>query len=155
VLLRSDVVRKELAGLDPRRPAPSELGTGLYSPDATRSTYEELLRRAAAALQLGQTVIIDASWSDSMLRADAAALAAQTTSDLVELRCDVDVDVADARIRRRHLVGADPSDADPEIAAALRARFDAWPAAVLIDTAGTPERAIDHALAAATVGPTV
>jgi predicted kinase len=154
VLLRSDVVRKELAGLDPVRPAPSELGTGLYTPDATRRTYEELLRRAKVALELGQMVVVDASWSDSRFRTDAAALAAQTTSDLVELRCDVDVDVADGRVRQRRLVGGDPSDADPEIADALRARFEAWPSAALIDTSGTPERAIDHALAVAAVGPT-
>ena len=46
-VLRSDVVRKELAGLDPHAPAPDAIGAGLYSPDATRRTYDELLSRAA------------------------------------------------------------------------------------------------------------
>ena len=48
-VLRSDVVRKELAGLDPRAPAPDAIGAGLYSPAATRRTYDELLSRADRA----------------------------------------------------------------------------------------------------------
>ena len=64
-VLRSDVVRKELAGLDPHAPAPDAIGAGLYSPDATRRTYDELLSRALdCASSLGQSVVLDASWTD-------------------------------------------------------------------------------------------
>ena len=61
-----------------------------------------------------------ASWSDARWRADAAHVAAATASDLVELRCDVDSNVADARVERRRAMHDDPSDADRDVAAALR-----------------------------------
>ena len=65
VVLRSDVVRKELAGLDPYEYAPAPLGEGLYTPAATTRTYEELLHRARVALELGEPVVLDVSWSDA------------------------------------------------------------------------------------------
>ena len=39
-VLRSDEVRKELAGLDPLDHAPAAYGTGLYAPSITDATYE-------------------------------------------------------------------------------------------------------------------
>ena len=53
-VLRSDVVRKELAGLPPHEPTPQpSCGQGLYTDAASRATYDELLRRARRALELG------------------------------------------------------------------------------------------------------
>ena len=150
-VVRSDVVRKELAGLDPRAPAAADLGEGLYSDAMTRRTYDELLTRAGAALGLGQSVILDASWTDAELRRAAARVADATASELIELRCTVDASVADARVERRRRAGHDASDADPTVAAALRAAADPWPGAITVDTSGSPTRAIDVAWAATRV----
>jgi hypothetical protein len=148
VLLRSDVVRKELAGVDPRAPAPSAFGAGLYSTDSTDRTYGALIARARVALELGESVVIDASWTDATHRAQVAALADETSSDLVELRCEVDATIADDRLRRRAREGDDPSDADPGVAAALRASTAPWPTASVVDTSGSRTAAVEQAVAA-------
>jgi aminoglycoside phosphotransferase family enzyme/predicted kinase len=136
-VLRSDVVRKELAGLDPRVPAPSAIGQGLYSPTTTRRTYEHLLARARIALERGQSVVLDASWTDAGRRGEAARVAAATSSDLVELRCELDPEVAGARLDRRRAEGTDASDADRDVAAALRTAAAPWPGATVIDTSAS------------------
>ncbi len=147
-VVRSDIVRKELAGMDPRTPAPAAIGAGLYSPESTRRTYAELLARARVALEHGQSVVLDASWSVAEFRNDAALVAAATASDLVELRCEVDPSVADARVQRRLAEARDASDADRDVAATLRATADPWPAATTIDTAGPRAAAMEQAYAA-------
>jgi uncharacterized protein len=152
VVLRSDVVRKELAGLSASEHRPAAFGEGLYAREATARTYEELLRRARVALELGESVVLDASWSDARWRADAAHVAAATASDLVELRCDVDSNVADARVERRRAMHDDPSDADRDVAAALRNVASPWPSASAVDTSGTVSESVASAVRATAAG---
>jgi len=74
-LLSSDVVRKSLHGLAPRERATAEIDRGLYSPEATRRTYETLAARAGVALERERCVVVDATaqaaWERELL-ADAA-----------------------------------------------------------------------------------
>jgi len=139
VLLRSDVVRKELAGLPADAPAPADLNPGLdagiYDPAVTEAVYAELLRRAGLALAHGENVLLDASWSSAAGRAAAARLAATAAADLVELRCATAPEVAAARIARRAAHGRDASDATAAVHAAMAARADPWPTATVIHTA--------------------
>ena len=44
-VVRSDVVRKELAGVDPYVSAPAAINEGIYTHAMTRRTYDELLSR--------------------------------------------------------------------------------------------------------------
>ena len=140
-VFRSDEVRKELAGVAHTTSLEDRAETW-YGAEATAATYSELLRRARAKLEQGESVVLDASWSDARLRQDAVALSRDTSSDLVQLRCQVPPAVADARLRSR--IG-DASDAGPEVAAGMRVRFADWPQARVIVTAGP----IEDALAAA------
>ena len=137
VVLRSDEVRKERAGIPVDQPSPAEFGSGLYEADSTEATYETLLARARSALVMGEKVILDASWSDERWRLLARELADDTAGDLVELRCDAPAEVTAERMRRRSAEGGDPSDATPEIAAAMAERFDPWLSARSVDT--TPD----------------
>src|SRR5690606_13262563 len=73
-VLRSDEVRKELAGLPADAPAPAGYGEGIYSAAATAETYRELLSRAEIALGMGEIVVLDASWSDRTHRDLARAV---------------------------------------------------------------------------------
>ncbi|MCM5704691.1 AAA family ATPase [Larsenimonas salina] len=60
IRVRSDVERKRLHGIDPFAPAKShELGRGLYSPEATRSTYDRLSALSGMLLQAGHSVCVD------------------------------------------------------------------------------------------------
>ncbi|OHV31571.1 hypothetical protein BCD49_31605 [Pseudofrankia sp. EUN1h] len=141
-LLRSDVVRKELAGLPVDAPAPAELNpgmnAGIYAPAATEAVYAELLRRAGHALAHGENVLLDASWSSAAARAAAARLATAAAVDLVELRCVTAPEVAAARIARRAAGGRDASDATAAVHAAMAARADPWPTATVIHTTAPP-----------------
>lgn len=137
-VFRSDEIRKELAGVAHTTSLQGQAGTW-YGPEATAATYAELLRRARARLELGESVLLDASWSDARRREEAADLSRQTSSDLVQLRCQVPPAVADARLRART---GDASDADPEVAADMRRRFADWPQAHVLSTAESVEKTV-------------
>ena len=143
VLLSSDRVRKELAGLDPVRHAPAPYRSGIYSPAQTERTYTELLRRAGGLLARGETVVLDASWSGASERELAGKLAERTTSTLVSLHCAAPAAVTDDRLRTRT---GSLSDADPAIAHAMARDEVSWPEASDIDTSGPPEAAVTEAL---------
>jgi len=134
VLLRSDEVRKETANLPHLATATAPYRQGLYRPERTAATYRELLRRARAALESGESVVLDASWSDPTWRQAAAELARATSSRLVQLRCLAPPKLAAARIVARRASGGDPSDVTPDLAAVLAADFAPWPEAIEVDT---------------------
>jgi aminoglycoside phosphotransferase family enzyme/predicted kinase len=133
-VLRSDVVRKQLAGLAPRTHAGAALDEGIYTSRATDDTYSALLAKARAGLELGSSVIIDASWADESHRALARLVATETSSELVELQCDAPRAVRTARAAERATTRTDASDAGPELVGVLGERFTAWPSARKIDT---------------------
>ncbi|MEV5955351.1 AAA family ATPase [Streptomyces sp. NPDC051987] len=144
-LLSSDRVRKELAGIPAEQPAAAGYGEGLYTPEWTGRTYAALLDRAAALLSSGESVVLDATWSDREQRAAALRLAERTSADLVALHCQAPADVSAARLRTR---APGPSDAGPGIAAAMAVVEPPWPEAVAVDTSGPLDSAVARALAA-------
>jgi len=133
-VLRSDVIRKELAGLDPPHHAPSAFGTGLYTPARTNQTYDELCARARHLLEMGQSIILDASFSTAEHRRMAASLAESTASDSYEVRCLLPTAEAKTRLIARYANTTDASDADPEIARLMVQHFDPWPDAFGVGT---------------------
>jgi aminoglycoside phosphotransferase family enzyme/predicted kinase len=130
--LSSDVVRREL--FDEVGHVDATVDAGLYDPARTRATYDALLARARTVLALGDSVILDASWSQEERRRDARIVSSETQSELVELHCDAPEAIRVERALRRAGAGGDPSDAGPELAATLTSRFAAWPRATTIDT---------------------
>jgi aminoglycoside phosphotransferase family enzyme len=144
-VLRSDEVRKDLAGVAHTDHVGAGLREGLYGPEATAATYRELLDRARQLLQLGEPVLLDASWTDRRHRIDAAALARDTFSELVELECTAPTEVAAARLGDRAEAATDVSDATSAVAEALAATADPWPSAREIDTSETVAGAAEQA----------
>ncbi|WP_431985908.1 AAA family ATPase [Streptomyces griseoflavus] len=144
-LLSSDRLRKELAGIPVERSAAAGYGEGLYTPEWTARTYSTLLDRASALLSSGESVVLDATWSDAAQREAALRVAESAGADLVALHCRVPDDVSAARLSTR-APGA--SDADADVAAAMAAGAQPWPEAVAVDTSGSLESAVAQALAA-------
>jgi hypothetical protein len=148
-LLRSDEVRKDLAGISrisDARAAPFE---GLYTPETTSQVYAELLDRARTALESGDSVVLDASWLAPEQRESARLLARETSSALHELCCVVDLPEARRRIRARAARRADPSDATPDVLDALAAQAEIpWPGARQVDTDQPEPQSLASALAA-------
>ncbi|MFE1382942.1 AAA family ATPase [Streptomyces sp. NPDC058740] len=144
-LLSSDRLRKELAGIPADQPAAAPYGEGLYTPEWTARTYAALLERAASLLERGESVLLDATWSNPAQRDAAQGIAERTGADLVALHCQVPGDVTAVRLDGR---AAGPSDADLDVALALAQREPPWAEAVAIDTSGPLEAAVSQALAA-------
>ncbi|WP_440555701.1 AAA family ATPase [Streptomyces sp. SCPE 10] len=144
-LLSSDRMRKELAGIPAEQSAAAGYGEGLYTPEWTARTYAALLDRAAALLSAGESVVLDATWTDAAQREAAMCVAERTSADLVALHCQVPGELSTARLSTR---GPGISDAGPDIATAMAAEEPPWPEAVPVDTSGPLESAVTQALAA-------
>lgn len=132
-VLHSDEIRKELSGLGSTQSAAAPLDHGLYTAELRRATYTHLLRRAREELMRGNSVIIDASWSEPAERERAAAVTSKTAADLVAVRCNVPLPTARHRAARRAAEARDASDAAGELVDELTARFAPWPEAKLVD----------------------
>ncbi len=146
MVLRSDEVRKERAGLASTERAAAAFGEGLYSEVATAATYRELLHRAEVAVARGESVVVDATWASSVHRGWAHEVARHGHAELTELSCQCPPALAAARLTARWAEGADASDADEIVAQRIRASFDDWPAAHVVDTSVTAELALAAAL---------
>jgi predicted kinase len=148
-VLRSDEIRGEYApprsDVASESDAPTAFGRGRYSETRTQAVYDELLRVARTRLGHGESVILDASWTHASRRDRARALAFETSSDLSELRCVAPDPVIERRIAERLERGTDPSEATVAVARAMARHGDPWPAAVTVDTTGTPGATLDAA----------
>jgi aminoglycoside phosphotransferase family enzyme len=145
-VLSSDEIRKELAGRRWTDRGGEQVDEGLYAVESTATTYRTLLDRARQLLELGESVVLDASWGRSDHRAMATGLADDTVSDLAELRCVCPAGTVDQRVRTRQAAEHDVSDADEEVARRLADRFEDWPTADPVDTTASPDRVVASAL---------
>ena len=145
-MLRSDEVRKEIHGLPVHTPSPAPFGQGVYSEDGTAATYGALLDRATVALAMGETVVLDASWTSAHWRQQARSTASAAQADLVELRCATAPMIAAGRILRRSMGSPQASDATPAIAVAMGDLAAPWPEATTIDTTRDPAHSLATAL---------
>jgi len=111
-IIRSDLVRKELAGLSPDALAPSAVDRGIYTPEMTARTYAECLRRAEGQLFEGMRVIVDATFADDGQRLAFLELAARLGVPTLWLVCRSSSDAARQRVENRR---GDASDADVSV----------------------------------------
>ncbi|MGW5419424.1 bifunctional aminoglycoside phosphotransferase/ATP-binding protein [Streptomyces sp. NPDC003943] len=144
-LLSTDRLRKELAGIPAEQPASAPYGEGLYTPERTATTYAALLEHAAGLLSRGESVVLDATWSNAAQREAAHRTAERAGADLVALHCRIPDEMTAARLKGR---ATGPSDADLDVALAMAAREPPWAEAVPIDTSGSLEAAVSQALTA-------
>ncbi|HLF99393.1 MAG TPA: AAA family ATPase [Acidimicrobiia bacterium] len=152
-VVRSDDVRREIAGIPTNRPAPAPWRRGLYTQERTEQTYTELLARARRLLELGEPVVLDASWTARSHRDLAREVARASHSPIVELECRAPVELAAARAAARITSGQGNSDADADITRSLAEGASPWPEATGIDATATPD-AIQRQASAAINGAT-
>lgn len=146
VWLRSDEARSAVAvvgGPDDGFDAP---GQGRYRPEATAEVYRAILDVAEGLLVRGESVVLDATWHAAGRRAWAREVAARVGAAVSEINCVVPLSVAKERITRRMATVYEPSQATPEVADYLAERFEPWPQADPVDTAGSISDAIVAAL---------
>ncbi|WP_236700317.1 bifunctional aminoglycoside phosphotransferase/ATP-binding protein [Allosalinactinospora lopnorensis] len=152
VLLSSDRIRKESAGLPPLHSAAASYGEGIYTAEATRRVYDTLLERGRGLLDRGESVVLDASWSAEPLRRAAGTLAEAARADFVQLRCTAPQEVVDRRLAERAASGG-VSDAGPAVAQTMVDTFAPWPESTIVDTSRPMPDVLAQALAASGLQP--
>jgi hypothetical protein len=123
-LLSSDWIRKELAGVPLRQHSHDEYGRGLYSPAASEAAYRELLVRADSSLNVGQSVIIDATCQKRGVRESLHRLAARHGVPLYLFVVEAPEEIIRERLAKRVREGTGISDGRWEIYLRQRQEFE-------------------------------
>ena len=111
VCLHSDVERKRLAGVGATQRSDSPLDGGIYSASASQATYGRLLELTNALLHAGQTVIVDAAFTNRIRRAEFVELAKQCGAQARIISMDIPPDTLRARVARREGLSGEYSEA--------------------------------------------
>lgn len=120
----SDVLRKEMAGVDPASRHPEAWGAGIYAPRMTEAVYGALLGRARGSLQAGRDAIVDASFSRAADRSAFARMAREEGAALSAFLCVCPDAERRVRLKRREACGTSVSDGRAELMAAQEAAFE-------------------------------
>lgn len=99
--LETDRVRKQLAGLDPERPAPANVGGGIYTPAMTRATYRALAREAVLRLERGETALAVGSFITRAQRQELLDVARQRRAALLVVQLTAPEEIVRERLGRR------------------------------------------------------
>src|SRR5262249_28734249 len=125
-VLRADVIRKELAGLDAHALGSADLEQGIYAPEWTERTYAECLRRAEALLAEGKRVVVDAGFRRQRQRELFLQAARRCALPGLFLECRAEPATVRARLTNRR---GDASDADWTVYEHLAKEWEAVPPA--------------------------
>jgi len=150
--VRSDDVRKRLAGIAPDESAAAPLDQGLYTPEWRERVYAVCLERAEEALFEGRRVVVDATFQEEAKRRAFLDAARAWGVPAVVLVCEAPAEEIRRRMEQR---AARPgvSDAGQEIYEAVKKRWEEprpRPDVTLrtIDTGGSPSKSRRQALEA-------
>lgn len=110
-LLATDIIRKELFGLEPTEHVRSDYGAGIYSAEATDRVYREVAARARRFMEAGATVVLDGTYLRRRQRAPAVDLARARGAKLLVIECWAPEGVIAARHRARTAEAWTTSDA--------------------------------------------
>jgi len=138
ILLRSDNIRKELAGVDPM----TRLPISAYTAESSAMVYGEMFARAQLLLSQGFSTILDAAFLDEDERREAADIARVSGAAFHGLFLTAAPEVRANRVNARH---NDASDATVAIALyqeTLSTGVIDW---LQIDAAGTPAQTLENA----------
>jgi predicted kinase len=119
-VLRTDLVRKELAGRA-GRPSQPVTKEDLYTARRTEETYAECLRRAERLLFEGERVLVDATFREDRRRRAFLEAAARWGVPSVVFLCEAPPEVVRARLEGRR---GDASDADWPVYQHLAGRWE-------------------------------
>ena len=151
VYLSSDLIRKELAGLEAADRQYVAYGEGIYSAEFSRRTYEVLLERADRHLAAGQSVALDASFHTADARRQALDLGRRRQARRWLVECVASDAELRRRLERREAQGGAASDGRLEL---LQRQRDDWEPVrevppegyVRLDTSGSQEQSLDRLL---------
>ena len=100
-VVSSDVIRKQLAKVPLTKQKFDDFDKGIYTPEFTRRTYQEMLNLAHESLLQGQSVILDASFKARKDRQEAMCLAQKTGAQFLVIECILDENLVKQRLEQR------------------------------------------------------
>ncbi|CAN1213268.1 gluconokinase [Tumidithrix helvetica PCC 7403] len=118
--LRSDAVRKHIAGIDLMERG----GQGLYTPEMTQKTYTKLCELGILLAKEGFTVILDAKYDRLALRAQVLKAAVQAQIPCQMIYCTAPVEILEQRLRDRTSSNRDIADATVDLLVSQKASFE-------------------------------
>lgn len=140
VVLRSDVIRKQMMGVDEDRPLPPTA----YSDEVTLQVYNRIAEASAATVEAGYTAIADAVYGREGERAQIEAVARGAQVPFHGLWLTAGQSTLEARIEARR---NDPSDATVEVLRRQRAAIQPPASWARVDAAGPRSDVLERALA--------
>ena len=139
IVVRTDAVRKRLAGVPLRERVDAGFGEGVYGAAMSQRTYREAGRLGELLLRAGWPVILDGSFSRAAERDEARAVAEHLGVPTAVLWCDAPEAVLAERLRQRGRAGGEVSDGREELLAEHCARYESpegEPNVIRLDTTG-------------------
>ncbi len=124
-VFHSDMVRKSLMGIPSTRRVEVPYGQGIYAPEISGRTYQEMFRQAGEHLKVGDTVILEGSFMRAADRQQARELAASRQAEIFFILCTCSTEETLRRLARRASNNQAISDGRQEILMAQRERFEA------------------------------
>jgi aminoglycoside phosphotransferase family enzyme/predicted kinase len=147
-VIRSDTVRKEIAGLPTEKPVPAEIHGKIYSPEWDDRTYAECLARAEALVFEGKRVLVDATFRKEQRRRAFLETAVRWGVPGLLLHCEARPETVRQRLEARR---GDASDADWAVHQVIAGHWEE-PSTITrqfmhaIPTDGRPEQVLSTAL---------
>jgi hypothetical protein len=115
LVLRSDRVRKEIAGIPAEEHVYVDYGADIYGEDTTAQVYRTMTRQAAATARRGERVVVDATFLAASQRLELYEACMHTGLNPFFVYCFADEETLKQRIERRIAEGRDLSDAHVSI----------------------------------------
>jgi uncharacterized protein len=120
-VIRSDIVRKELAEPAGLVATGAEFGVGIYTREWTDRTYAECRRRVEEALFQGERVLVDATFAEEQRRIEFLDAARDWGIPVQFFVCQSEPETVKARLASRR---GDASDADWDIYREVASRWE-------------------------------
>jgi len=124
-IFSSDEIRKILAGLPLTVRTPPELREEVYSDHMTHRTYEQLLKKGLAAVNIDSGVVLDATFASRAKRDFLREQCAKANFRLQVIELDADRDEIAKRLQARDKSATELSDARLEDFDKLSAEYEA------------------------------
>lgn len=139
VLLRSDVIRKEIFGVGPLVKLPE----AAYAPGTSERVYDAMLDRARGVLAQGLSAVVDAAFLKEDERNQLRPLAASCGVDFRGIFLFAETSVRLARIGARR---NDASDATQDVALLQDSTETGAIDWTIVDASGTPEETLERSM---------
>lgn len=123
-VIHSDVVRKALMGLPATQRLEVPYGQGIYAPEISGRTYQEMFRQAKQVLEHDGSVILDGSFMRAADRRQALEVAALCRAEVFFILCTCPTAETLRRLVKRATNSQRVSDGRQEILMAQKDRFE-------------------------------